>query len=69
MAAPIWSQNAVSTDGHSPHEGTVGAVCEWFALCTRPADGVVAHPIIGPVPTCQRCAERMEQRLDPFPLI
>lgn len=38
-------------------------MCEWFALCTRPADGVVAHPILGMVPCCRRCATNMEQEL------
>lgn len=31
-------------------------MCEYFALCDRPADGVYAHPVIGDVPTCERCA-------------
>jgi len=30
--------------------------CQWFALCDRPAAGVVAHPVLGQVPTCSRCA-------------
>lgn len=34
--------------------------CRYFALCTNDADGVVTTPI-GAVPTCTRCAERMEQ--------
>jgi len=34
-------------------------LCEWFALCDRPADGVVSHPILGWVPTCQRCADKL----------
>lgn len=42
-------------------------MCEYFALCDRAADGVVDHPILGSVPTCTRCATRMEQTLLPFP--
>jgi hypothetical protein len=34
------------------------ALCEWFALCDRPATGTTPHPILGAVPTCDRCAER-----------
>ena len=30
--------------------------CEWFALCDRVADGLRAHPILGAVPVCERCA-------------
>jgi hypothetical protein len=41
-------------------------MCEWFALCTRPASGVVAHPILGNVPTCARCAARHELTLVPY---
>lgn len=33
--------------------------CQWFALCDHRADGVVAHPILGAVPTCQRCADML----------
>lgn len=31
-------------------------LCGWFAMCDRPAAGVVAHPVLGPVPTCEPCA-------------
>lgn len=34
--------------------------CEWFAKCDRPAAGTVRHPVLGSVPTCVRCATRME---------
>lgn len=33
--------------------------CEYFVLCDRPAEGVVANPVIGDVPCCQRCADRV----------
>ncbi len=33
--------------------------CLWFALCDHPAIGTVSHPIIGEVPTCQRCADKL----------
>lgn len=29
--------------------------CRWFLACDRPATGSVAHPILGDVPTCDRC--------------
>lgn len=31
-------------------------LCEWFALCDRPATVLVQHPVLGDVPTCDRCA-------------
>jgi len=33
-------------------------VCQWFALCVRPAAGLVEHPILTDVPTCAECAYR-----------
>lgn len=30
--------------------------CAWFAGCGRPATGTTPHPILGDVPTCDRCA-------------
>lgn len=38
-------------------------ICEWFALCDRPADGVVSHPILGDVPCCARCAANLNLNL------
>lgn len=38
-------------------------MCEWFLLCVRPAAGVVAHPVLGDVPTCRECADRLELEL------
>lgn len=34
-----------------------GLFCEWFARCQRPATGTTRHPILGSVPTCDRCNE------------
>lgn len=33
--------------------------CVWFAFCDRSADGVRTHPILGPLPICTRCADRV----------
>ncbi len=38
-------------------------VCQWFALCDRPADGTVAHPVLGDTPTCARCADKLDLTL------
>lgn len=34
-------------------------MCEWFALCTNDTEFVILHPILGWVPCCQRCADRL----------
>lgn len=43
-------------------EGAVADVlpqkCRWFAACLRPATTTVAHPLLGDVPCCDRCAKR-----------
>jgi hypothetical protein len=32
--------------------------CAWFAMCDREAVTTVAHPVLGYVPCCARCAAR-----------
>lgn len=33
--------------------------CEWFAKCDNDADGVTPHPVLGDVPICARCADKL----------
>jgi hypothetical protein len=35
------------------------AKCKWFALCDNPATATAAHPILGAVPICARCAAKL----------
>ena len=44
---------AVESYRHAPK-------CEWFALCDYPAIGTVAHPVLGDVPVCGRCADKLD---------
>lgn len=39
------------------------ATCQWFALCDNASDGNVKHPTLGLVPTCQRCADKLDLTL------
>lgn len=46
---------------------TRNTICEWFARCENVADGVVSHPILGLVPTCSRCAAKLDLELRAWP--
>lgn len=35
--------------------------CEWFAMCTNPATMTRSHPILGQVPICKRCDDKMNK--------
>lgn len=37
--------------------------CQYFALCDNEAVGNVVHPVLGNVPTCQRCADKLDLTL------
>ena len=39
--------------------------CQAFARCDRPAEGAVRHPVLDAYLSCQRCADRLEQTLEP----
>lgn len=41
-------------------------LCEWFTMCDNYAAGAVAHPTLGMVPTCERCATMHSMTLVPF---
>lgn len=41
-------------------------LCEWYLNCDNYAAGAVAHPILGAVPTCERCATKHSKTLVPF---
>lgn len=42
---------------HEDHREGLG-LCLWFARCDRAAVMLLDHPILGQVPTCQRCADK-----------
>ena len=44
-------------DNHEPEEPEF---CQWFVKCINQAVGVVPHPILGDVPICKRCADKLE---------
>lgn len=34
-------------------------ICQWFAMCDQEADRLIIFPILGDIPTCARCAEKL----------
>jgi len=36
-------------------------MCEWYLLCENEAATLEEHPILGPVPICQRCKDKNER--------
>ena len=42
--------------------------CEWFARCENETAYYVEHPVLGPVPCCERCATLLDitPRLKPI---
>ena len=39
--------------------GVMHLVCEWFVRCENPTLLAVKHPVLGYVPCCVRCADKM----------
>lgn len=35
--------------------------CQWFMMCNRKATTTMSHPILGDVPICKKCKEKMEK--------
>lgn len=46
-------------------KGQPPQLCEWYAMCANVATLDVDHPILGPMPTCTRCADKHELKGTP----
>jgi hypothetical protein len=46
-------------------EASDNVTCQAFALCDRPAEGAVRHPVLGAYLSCARCAAKLEADLEP----
>lgn len=42
-----------------------GIACQAFALCDRAAVGLYRHPVLSGVLSCQRCADKLGETLEP----
>lgn len=44
---------------HYSDSGIGALICEWFAMCDNTATVIVTHPVLGRVPTCEACADKL----------
>jgi hypothetical protein len=42
------------------NDGPDTILCQWFALCENVATTTRPHPVLGDVPICDRCDEKVE---------
>lgn len=62
IAAVIDLPNGETVDGfRAAAAAGYPCRCEQFAACTNAATVVLAHPVLGAVPTCDRCAARVAE--------
>ena len=47
-------------------EAKMTTICEYYALCTNQTDRGTRHPVLGEVPTCQRCADKHDLTTHPL---
>ncbi len=47
----------VQTDDGLETEDGQQVACHWFALCDKQATHLESHPVLGPTPCCDRCAQ------------
>lgn len=45
---------------YDPEEHRYGYDCRWFAGCANDTTVCVVHKILGPVPACERCIDRLD---------
>ena len=36
-------------------------ICQWFGLCGNPATSTERHFLVGDVPICETCADKLER--------
>jgi hypothetical protein len=49
---PMWTTDGVEIDAPP---------CAWWLNCTNPADTVEPHPVLGEVPICHRCEQKLRR--------
>lgn len=56
--APLDPRDRVYPQGHED-DPAYEQVCQWFAKCARPANGLRPHPVYEQVPICARCDDKL----------
>ena len=61
----VWHEENVAWEcalndrlGREDDEVDTVIECAYFAFCTNDAIGTLPNPVVGPVPTCKRCADK-----------
>lgn len=64
MSSRLSTEDRVYPSGFEDDPEFVTA-CAWWAKCPNPANGLRDHPILGDVPICQRCDDKVERLSQP----
>lgn len=56
IVTPAGAVHQTNINGNQSIDSIIDPTCKWFARCGRSATGTTPHPVLGAVPTCDRCA-------------
>jgi len=57
----IYAETASVAGEVAQAETVVEPICQWFGLCGNPATSTERHFLVGDVPICETCADKLEK--------